>query len=48
MPIAIPGNNKVFYGVLEGAIPMGMVKMEQDGYFKLHWHNGLFNFYFLN
>ena len=40
MLIAIPGNNKVYYGVLEGAVPMGVVKMGKGGYFKLHWHNG--------
>ena len=40
MLIAVPGNNQVYYGVLDGAVPMGIVKMKPGGYFKLHWHNG--------
>ena len=34
----IPGNSKSYYGTLKGARPMGMVKLEPGGYFKLHWH----------
>ena len=34
----IPGNSKVYYASLNGARPMGMVKIEPGGYFKLHWH----------
>ena len=34
----IPGNKNSFYGVLNGARPMGMVKLGPGGYFKLHWH----------
>ena len=34
----IPGNCKVWYACLNGARPMGMVKIEPGGYFKLHWH----------
>ena len=34
----IPGNSKVAYACLKGPRPMGMVKIEPGGYFKLHWH----------
>ena len=36
----IPGNHKMWYAPLEGAVPMGICRIEPGGYFKLHWHNG--------
>ena len=36
----IPGNVKAFFGRIQGAVPMGLVKLEPNGYFRLHWHNG--------
>ena len=36
----IDGNEKAFFGRIQGAVPMGLVKLEPGGYFRLHWHNG--------
>ena len=36
----ILGNVKAFFGRIQGAVPMGLVKLEPNGYFRLHWHNG--------
>ena len=36
----IDGNEKVSFGRIQGAVPMGLVKLEPGGYFRLHWHNG--------
>ena len=37
-----PDNQNSFYTRVPGMIKMGMVKLEQDGHFQLHWHKGIF------
>ena len=36
-----PDNKNSFYTRVPGMIKMGMVKLEQDGHFQLHWHKGI-------
>ena len=35
-----PENKNSFYTRVPGMIKMGLVKLEQDGHFQLHWHKG--------
>ena len=36
-----PENKNSFYTRVPGMIKMGLVKLEQDGHFQLHWHKGI-------
>ena len=40
MDYQFPENQNSFYTRVPGMIKMGMVKLEQDGHFQLHWHKG--------
>ena len=38
-----PENQNSFYTRVPGIIKMGLVKLEEDGHFQLHWHKGILN-----
>jgi len=37
-----PENQNSFYTRVPGMIKMGLVKLEKDGHFQLHWHKGIY------
>ena len=40
-----PENQNSFYTRVPGMIKMGLVKLEKDGHFQLHWHKGIYSRY---
>ena len=41
-----PENQNSFYTRVPGMIKMGLVKLEKDGHFQLHWHKGIYRDHF--